>query len=129
MIMWTNKPGTGYEVSSKGDRRFSALYATLPDGRTVETAWANAKGYPDWRSAKGKPAAHADFDYWHVYKGLWRIWAKANPDLMIELAVVKGDKPLVDRFARTANNQARALAELLEEDGYSMAAQIIQEDL
>jgi len=27
-----------YEVSSKGDKRFSALYATLKDGRTIEQA-------------------------------------------------------------------------------------------
>ncbi|MEK9747783.1 MAG: hypothetical protein VW333_03590 [Pseudomonadales bacterium] len=114
-MKWSNKVGAGYEVSSRGDRRFSALFAKLPDGRTVETAWANAKGYPDRWSAKGKPAKGEGFEYWPTYKHLWRIWAAANPHLMRELRIAKGDRPLVDRFARTENNQARALAELLEE--------------
>ncbi len=112
---WSRKVGSGYEVSSKGDKRFSALNARLPDGRTIETAWANAKGYPDWRAAKGKPALTENFDYWGVYKGLWRQWANANPALMKELAAKKGDRPLVDRFANTDNNQARALAEIINE--------------
>lgn len=112
---WTNQPGAGYEVSSRGDRRFSALYARLPDGRTIEDAWGQAKGYADGRAAKGRPALTPDFDYWATYKGLWSQWANANPGLMQELAVASQGQPLVDRFARTENNQARALAELLAE--------------
>lgn len=33
-IRWSRRGG--YEVSSKGDRRFSALIALMPDGRTIE---------------------------------------------------------------------------------------------
>lgn len=116
---WSNVPGEGYEVSSLGDKRFSALYAQLPDGRTIEDAWGQAKGYPDGRAAKGRPALAPDFDYWATYKGLWSQWAQANPDLMSELAAATQGKRLVDRFARTDNNQARALAELLQERQWS----------
>nr|DAN43418.1 MAG TPA: hypothetical protein [Caudoviricetes sp.] len=41
MFTHSRYPKTGknnYEVSSKGDKRFSALYATLRDGRTIEQA-------------------------------------------------------------------------------------------
>jgi hypothetical protein len=112
---WSNQEGAGYEVSSRGDRRFSALYARLPDGRLIEDAWGQAKGYADGRSAKGKPALSPEFDYWGEYKGLWRQWAEANPRLMADLAAASQGQPLVDRFAVTDNNQARALAELLSE--------------
>ena len=111
---WSNQVGAGYEVSSKGDKRFSALYARLPDGRIIEDAWGQAKGYADGRAAKGKPALTPDFDYWGTYKGLWQQFADANPQLMTELAQASQGRPLVDRFAKTENNQARALAEILQ---------------
>lgn len=49
-----------YEVSSNGDKRFSALVARLLDGRTIEEAYQlDVKGYrrlgSDWRLGKGKP--------------------------------------------------------------------------
>ena len=34
----------GYEVSSAGDKRFSAFYAKLKDGRSIEKAYQEAKG-------------------------------------------------------------------------------------
>jgi hypothetical protein len=108
---WTRyaSGGTGYEVSSRGDRRFSALYARLTDGNTIEKSWQNAKG-----SGKGRPAVHADFDYWAVYLGLWERWAEENPALMKELQIIiQSGKTLTDCFASTANNQARALAAIL----------------
>lgn len=50
----------GYEVSSYGDKRFSALNARLSDGRSIEEAYQlDVKGYrnlgSDWRLGKGKP--------------------------------------------------------------------------
>ena len=30
---WAQKSPNGYEVSSKGDKRFSALFACMPDGK------------------------------------------------------------------------------------------------
>jgi hypothetical protein len=119
---WSNQQGDGYEVSSQGDKRYSALFARLPDGRLIEDAWGQAKGYADGRAAKGKPALTKDFDYWGQYKGLWGQWAQANPGLMDELAQASQGQPLVDRFAKTENNQARALAELLAERSAAPAA-------
>lgn len=48
-----------YEVSTFGDKRFSALNARLSDGRTIEEAYQlDVKGYRkfgnDWRLGKGK---------------------------------------------------------------------------
>lgn len=39
MYDWSRKYNGGYEVSSQGDKRFSALYARLKDGRTIEEAY------------------------------------------------------------------------------------------
>lgn len=104
-----------YEVSSRGDKRFSALYAKLKDGRTIEQAWAEAKGYANPKAAKNKPAKTKGFKYWDTYLGLWRQWAKENPDLIEELRTAANGLPLSDSFAKTENNQARALTIILEE--------------
>ncbi len=119
---WSNKVGAGYEVSSKGDRRFSALFARLADGRTIEDAWAEAKGYPDRYAAKNRPAKDPSFDYPGVYRGLWEQWANENPALMAELAAKSQGQPLVDRFAKTGNNQAWALSELLQARDWAAVA-------
>ncbi|ABY63294.1 hypothetical protein ST201phi2-1p143 [Pseudomonas phage 201phi2-1] len=122
--MYTWKRYDGYECSSKGDTRFSALFAQLPDGRTIEEAWQlDCKGYRihtnNWRDAKGKPPLEGFNPTYAAYKELWATWAKANPELMRELATVSAlrDHCLSDMFASTNISQARALAELLNE-GY-----------
>jgi len=107
---WARRAENGYEVSSKGDRRFSALYAKLQDGRTIESAYQAAKG-----TGKGKPALDPSFDYWGTYKGLWNQWADENPELLAELAEKSRGRVLTDQFASTQNNQARALSEILTE--------------
>lgn len=112
----------GYEVSSKGDRRFSAFYARMPDGRSIEEHYqCDVKGYDpggrNWRAGKGRPAKDPRVDVRAAYLGLWRVWAKGHPALMEELrtcAEAHGNR-LCDRFASTAVNQAWALATLLNE--------------
>lgn len=57
---WARFSPNGYECSSAGDTRFSALFAKLPDGRTIEEAYQlDIKGYraitDNWKEAKGKP--------------------------------------------------------------------------
>lgn len=111
-----------YECSSKGDTRYSALFATLPDGRTIEEAYQlDVKGHRqfsnDWRYGKGKPPLDTTKDLWVEYKALWSVWADANPDLMNELAEGASyhGNTLSDMFASTDISQARALAELLNE--------------
>lgn len=113
-----------YEVSTAGDRRFSALVATLEDGRTVEMHYqCDIKGYcpggRDWRAGKGKPPLEkmSRSELYDLYKGLWRRWAVRNPQLMQELRELREQHGgLSDRFARRGGiSQATALSELLDE--------------
>lgn len=112
----------GYECSSRGDKRFSAFYATLADGRTIEEHYqCDVKGYDpggvNWRLGKGKPALHEGTDLWSGYLQLWRDWAEANPVAMDYLYVhaVRSGYMLRDSFATTPVNQAHALCVLLNE--------------
>lgn len=121
MFKWNIK-GSGYEVSTKGDKRFSAFCATLPDKRSIECHYqCDVKGYDvggnNWRLGKGKPSLREGVDIWTEYLELWRTWAKLNPNLIEELkvAVVLNNYMLIDRFAKTPVNQARALACILNE--------------
>ena len=102
-----------YEVSSAGDKRFSALYAKFKDGETIELKWAKAKGYKTIAEAKNKPALTKNFDYKTTYFNLWKEWSKENSKLIEDLRVKSEGKKLVDKFAKTENNQAAALTEIL----------------
>ncbi len=112
----------GYEISTRGDARFSAFNAKLADGRSIEQHYqCDVKGYDpggkNWRLGKGKPPLNRSKDLWPEYLALWRQWAKANLPLMRELYVAakKHNGLLSDRFASTDVNQARALAIILNE--------------
>lgn len=109
--------GAGYELSSKGDRRFSALCARLQDGRTIEEAYQlDVKGYRalsnDWRAGKGKPPLR-EVDLWSQYLALWQLWAQQNPALIDELRALARGKVLTDMFASSPVSQARALTVIL----------------
>lgn len=113
---WSRKEG--YEVSTQGDARFSALVAKMPDGRTVEMHYqCDIKGYDpggrNWRLGKGRPPLQPR-DTWPEYLNLWRTWAARNRTLMADLQRRSG-LVLRDRFATTPINQAHALAVLLDE--------------
>lgn len=118
---WSRFAPNGYEVSSAGDKRFSALYARLLDGRTIEEAYQlDVKGYraagaTSWRAGKGKPAlATLNPDQlWLQYLALWQQWACENPALIADLRVQSDGRPLTDRFASSPISQARALASIL----------------
>lgn len=120
---WSRK-GMGYEVSSRGDKRFSALYARMPDGRTIEQHYqCDVKGYDpggtDWKLGKGLPPAVdiSKEDLYLEYKKLWSVWAGDNLELMRELYVqarLNGSQ-IKDMFATSPVNQARALSEILNE--------------
>lgn len=118
---WKRRAENGYEVSSAGDSRFSALYAKLRDGRTIEEAYQlDVKGYrkygKDWRLGKGRPAIYTDVDLWAEYLNLWRAWADQNPALLRDLANRAIDHGiLTDRYASGPINQARALAQIINE--------------
>jgi hypothetical protein len=110
----------GYEVSSIGDTRFSALYAKLADGRTIEEAYQldvkgyRKAGYTNWRQVKGR-RPRVSGDVWPAYLDLWRQWARENPELIEALRVCAAGCTLTDKFAKTQVSQARALAHLLNE--------------
>ena len=105
-----------YEVSSAGDRRFSALYARLADGRTIEEAYQiGIKGYKTVKLGKGKPPKDDSVDLYTEYKKLWDQWAIENSALIEDLRAKAVGKVLTDKFAATDVSQARALAEILNE--------------
>lgn len=126
---WSRYPLPGkesYEVSSHGDKRFSAMWARLSDGRTIEEAYQlDIKGYRirgnDWRLGKGNPPLHpmTKEQIWEAYKGLWQLWAIDHPDLVEELAILAAGKVLTDKFAKTEVSQARAWTEILND--YSLS--------
>jgi hypothetical protein len=109
----------GYEVSTKGDARFSALVAKL-EGRSIEAHYqCDVKGYQpggvDWRLGKGKPPLDPSVDLYKAYLDLWKRWAKAHPSLIADLRVkaMSAGGVLSDRFATTGVSQARALCDIL----------------
>lgn len=115
--MYTWQRYGGYEVSTRGDRRFSAFNAILEDGRSIEEHYqCDVKGYDpggrNWRLGKGRPPLNPTTDLWTAYLDLWRRWVSLNPTLFSEL---RAHPILSDRFATTPVNQAHALSTLLNE--------------
>lgn len=118
-MTFTFKRYGGYECSSKGDARFSAFRARMPDGRSIEEHYqCDVKGYQpggtNWRLGKGKPPRVLR-DTWPEYLALWQVWAQTNQALLDELATAARahNNVLSDMFASSPINQARALAEIL----------------
>lgn len=121
-ITWARKGG--YECSSKGDKRFSAFNAMMPDGRSIEQWYqCDVKGFQfggtDWKKGKGQPSKihYPGDDQYQMYKSLWRFWAIYNFSLMVELLnhARQHNNTLSDMFASTPMNQAKALSEILNE--------------
>ena len=118
----------GYEVSTKGDERFSAFCAIMPDNRALECHYqCDVKrfdiGGSKWWLGKGKPPNRfiSREALYEEYKALWIKWAVLNPELMEELRYHAENCGgiLSDCFATSDINQARALSELLNE-GYGL---------
>ena len=117
----------GYECSSKGDKRFSAFFATMPDGRSLEChyqldnsckAWNH--GGSNWKLGKGRPpkVKMTNQELYDAYKALWAVWVAEHLELFAEVAEIVLDKHqgvFSDMFAKTNINQARALADLANE--------------
>lgn len=119
------RKGKGYEVSSKGDRRFSAFGAYMSDGRNLECHYqCDVKGYDpggvNWQLGKGKGPKYphiTHLDLWQGYLSLWWEWTFENMELIEELAQLAADNGhlLTDMFASSTINQARALSVILSE--------------
>lgn len=119
---WARHSGNGYECSSHGDHRFSALHAKLSDGRSIEEAYQlDVKGYravsDSWRTGKGKPSLSSltRQEQWISYLGLWEQWVQENPELLADLMLKSEGKVLTDKFATSDINQAKALATIISE--------------
>lgn len=135
---WSRKSPNGYEVSSKGDMRFSAFNARLSDGRSIEQHYqCDIKGYSSISEGKGKNPINPKYLnheanqtssnssivvplyvinrdlLYQDYRNLWIQWAGQNPDLLFNLATQSIGKELTDMFATSDINQARALTEIL----------------
>lgn len=123
-INWARKHSPGYEVSSAGDRRFSAFHAIMPDGRSIEHWYqCDIKGYnpggTNWRLGKGKPSLilYPGDELYNLYLSLWKLWAIRHSGLIMELGTLARAHGcvLTDCFASTPINQARALADVLNQ--------------
>jgi len=129
---WAKISNNNYEVSSANDKRFSAFYAQLNDGRYIEDIYqldikgngvAKAKPLTDrnnpTKSDVKKTGAFtrkvSREQSWKEYKDLWRQYLDENPDLEKDLLEKAKGKVLTDKYANTEVSQARALAELLNE--------------
>ena len=86
------------ECSSKGDKRFSALYARIKrrDNKTIELLYQNRKMFPGhvWgltiKDAKGKLPVNI-IDCRNYYRQLWDEYIKEeNPGLLIEMSQYNG---------------------------------------
>lgn len=96
----------------------------MPDGRSIEHWYqCDIKGYEiggtRWKLGKGKPPIfpYPGDQLYELYLSLWRLWTIRNEPLIKELAekAAENDYVLTDMFASTPINQARALAQILNE--------------
>jgi hypothetical protein len=117
-VRWSRTEG--YEISSQGDKRFSAFNAIMYDGRSIEMHYqCDVKGMDpggiNWRLGKGKPSLIPNTDLYHEYLDLWKCWSVNNLELLRELDIqaYNHNNCLRDRFASTPVNQAHALADIL----------------
>ena len=122
LFTWARYNSCGYECSSRGDKRFSAFFARMPDGRSIEEHYqCDVKGYDpggtNWCLGKGKPGLQLGVDLWLAYLGLWCVWAETHQPLLDDLEKLAVNGVLTDRFAAGSTNQAHALAEILSERG------------
>ena len=112
------RSGNGYEVTTRGDKRFSSFYAKLECGRTIEEIYqCDIKGYGTIQEAKGKKPLNrlSHQELFDEFMTLWIRWAKLNPKLIHEL-IHHADQHnglLTDMFATSDINQANALSIIL----------------
>lgn len=143
-ISWSRTSDNSYEVSTAGDKRFSALNAkfkpgTIIDGvdvggRTIEDVYqsvikksrkgqAPAKDSKLYNESLKTKEEREDFSYTEGYLPLWQEWAKQNPELIQELREKSAGKVLTDKFASTRVSQARALADILNSEESEKSAE------
>ena len=150
IINWGRTSPSSYEVSTRGDKRFSALVATFKEGTIIDGVDVGGRTIEDVyqsvikKSRKGQAPSkesklyneslktreeREDFSYTEGYLPLWREWAAQNPDLIEELRTKVKGKTLTDQFANTRVSQARALAQILNESSTEDVTAIVDEAL
>lgn len=147
---WARTAENGYEVSTRGDKRFSALVATFKEGTVIDGVDVGGRTIEDVyqsvikKSRKGQAPSkesrlyneslktkeeREDFSYTEGYLPLWQEWARQNPELMDELRAKSVGKTLTDQFANTRVSQARALAEILNSQNGEIGTATLDEAL
>jgi hypothetical protein len=135
VIGWARISDNGYEVSSRGDKRFSALNAKFKQGtvlfghdvsgRTIESVYQHGVKQGDWNTNNNRKTGAPkdktiitgnteDDSYEQGYLPLWQEWANQNPKLIEELREKAKGKTLTDQFASTRVSQARALSDIIK---------------
>jgi len=113
-----------YECSSKGDKRFSAIYARLKkyNNRSIEEIYQmDFKGYrkvfKHWKFAKGKPPLGniSKEELFKKYVGLWEDYFKENTELLEVIRNKAIGRTITDMFGVTDINQARAICYILND--------------
>lgn len=123
MVNWGRFHRPSVEVSSKGVKQYSAFYARLKDGETIEYKYqCRIKGYSSVKEGKGNPPKDTSVDLWEEYLKLWLKWSQENPELVEELYQLAKENgyTLTDMFATTPVNQARALATILNQKYFNI---------
>ena len=139
---WARYSDNSYEVSSVGDSRFSAHFATFKPGtvvfghdvsnRTIESVYQHGVKQGDWISddnyktgfPKDKTIIKGfdeDASFLQGYLPLWKIWASQNLNLIDDLRVKCLNKTLTDCFALSRVSQARAVSCILNEQYKSLS--------
>lgn len=139
-VNWARTATNSYEVSTQGDKRFSALNAKFKPGTVIDGVDVSGMTIENVyqsiikKSGKGKAPSkdsklyneslttegeREDFSYREGYLPLWQEWARQNPELIQELREKSAGKVLTDKFASTRVSQARALADILNEGAAS----------
>lgn len=142
---WGRTSDNNYEVSTRGDKRFSALNATFNKGTVIEGVDVGGMTIEDVyqsvikKSKKGQAPSkdsklyneslktkeeREDFSYTEGYLPLWQEWARQNPELIEELRTKAAGKTLTDQFANTRVSQARALADILNAETTKVTSNI-----
>jgi hypothetical protein len=93
-----------FECSSRGDKRFSALFARIKvrHNRSIEELYQGMKVFDDgssgldWRTAKGRRAVNAA-ECAQFYSLLWDQYILENPEL---LPILKAASGLSDLFGQ-----------------------------
>ena len=116
------------ELSSAGDKRFSALYARLKkfDNMTIEYIYqVHIKGYDSIKEGKDKPGLLMDYESQRKeYIKLWWAYLEENPTYLQYLCEKRKQGYVFhDKFARKNSvNQAEALTALVDAFNQSSAA-------